>query len=398
MDAEESHSIGRRLREIRYSRRKSLAVIAGLAGISEGHLSRLERGERALDRRSLIVALANALEVSPSELTAVPAPAPDHRGETDATIEAVRHALMTVSHGVPGGQVLPVEAVRARVAASIDALCRCEREREVGAALPGLIRDVHTTITAGRDVAELLRLTTWLHTQATVPWLSITDAPVDLRSQALMLARHADGDDETAVPAGLIAAASARVGLAAGALDLAQAALDSVSVPTNSPKTMQLAGFLALRRSVVAAAAGRLGDVDASLAHATELAQRTGEGNAYGLGFGPIKVGLYRMAGLLEIGDNERAAGVAERLIPEAHANRSGQAAYWADYGRALARMRGRQQDAVIALRRAELISPHRIQRGPVIRTVLAELMARARRDAVGRELRGMAYRAGLQV
>jgi transcriptional regulator with XRE-family HTH domain len=61
--------IGRRLRQIRHARRKSLKVIAGLAGISESHLSRLESGERALDRRLLIQALANALEVAPTEIT-----------------------------------------------------------------------------------------------------------------------------------------------------------------------------------------------------------------------------------------------------------------------------------------------------------------------------------------
>ncbi len=49
----------------------------------------------------------------------------------------------------------------------VDALCRCEREREVGAALSGLIRDLHTTIAAGRDVADLLGLAIWLHTHAT---------------------------------------------------------------------------------------------------------------------------------------------------------------------------------------------------------------------------------------
>ncbi|MFD2419546.1 helix-turn-helix domain-containing protein [Amycolatopsis pigmentata] len=49
--------------------RASLSVIAGLAGISPSYLSRLESGDRALDRRSLIVSLANALEVAPSEIT-----------------------------------------------------------------------------------------------------------------------------------------------------------------------------------------------------------------------------------------------------------------------------------------------------------------------------------------
>lgn len=309
-------TIGARLHQIRLSRRKSLRVVAGLAGISASHLHRIETGQRALDSLSLITALADVLQISPSELVRLPAPAPGNGG-TDAAIEAVRRALMGASHGLPGGQALPVEVLRARVHATIDALCRCERERDAGTALPGLIRDLHTTLAAGRDTAELLSLTAWLHTQATVSWLSITEAPVDLRSHALMLARQAAGDRDTAASAGLVAAASARVGLAAGAFDLANAALDAVTVPTNTPQTMQLAGFLALRRSVVAAADGRSGDLNGSVEYATDLAGRTGEGNAYGLGFGPIKVGLYRMAGLLEIGDNERAAALAESLTPK---------------------------------------------------------------------------------
>ncbi len=390
-------SIGDRLRRIRRSRGKSQRVIAGLAGISTGYLSMLESGHRALDRQSLIVALADALEVAPSELTRLPTPAPAN-GETDSAIEAVRLALMAASHGLPGGMVLPVAVLGERVTTAVDALCRCEREREVGAALPALIRDLHTSIAAGRDVAELLELAAWLHTQATVSWLSLAGAPLDLRSQAIMLARHAAGEHGAAAPMGLVAASGARVALAGGAFDLAQSGLEAVTVPTNTPETMQLAGFLALRRSVVAAADNRPADVDPPLEHATELAARTGEGNAYGLGFGPVNVGLYRMAGLLESGDYERVVSLAEGMEPGAHGNRSRQAAYWADYGRALARVRGRHGDAVRALRRAEHISPHRIQRGPAVRQVLSELLTRSGQDTIGRELRGMAYRAGLPV
>ncbi|MGH3685778.1 MAG: hypothetical protein ACRDRU_00010 [Pseudonocardiaceae bacterium] len=54
--------------------------------------------------------------------------------------------------------------------------------------------------------------------------------------------------------------------------------------------------------------------------------------------------------------------------------------------------MQGRHDDAVIAFRRAEKIHPHRVQRDPFAREVLAELLARSPRGAVGRELRGMAY------
>ncbi len=93
MDAEDTR-IGRRLREVRYWRGKSLRVVAGLAGISEGYLSRLERGERPVDRRTLVVSLANALQVSPSELVGQPAMLDDRAmAEAQATIPAVRLAL-----------------------------------------------------------------------------------------------------------------------------------------------------------------------------------------------------------------------------------------------------------------------------------------------------------------
>jgi hypothetical protein len=52
----------------------------------------------------------------------------------------------------------------------------------------------------------------------------------------------------------------------------------------------------------------------------------------------------------------------------------------------------------VLALRRAEKLSPLHVARNPFVRDVLGELLTRANRDAIGRELRGLAYRAGLPV
>lgn len=103
MDADDdARTIGRRLRQVRHARRKSLRVVAELAGISAGHLSRIENGERALDRRSLIVALADALQISPAELTSLPVPAPVN-GSTDSAVDAVRVALLAAGTGLPGG-------------------------------------------------------------------------------------------------------------------------------------------------------------------------------------------------------------------------------------------------------------------------------------------------------
>ena len=68
MDAEDAVTIGQRLLLIRHAKGKSLAVVAELAGIAPSQLRRLESGERAADRRSLIVALAHALQIAPSDL------------------------------------------------------------------------------------------------------------------------------------------------------------------------------------------------------------------------------------------------------------------------------------------------------------------------------------------
>jgi hypothetical protein len=299
MDAEEARTIGRRVKQIRYARRKSLRVVAGLAGMSSNMLWRIERGERALDSLSEIAALANALEVASSDLRALPFPAPGNGG-TDMAVEAVRLALMAVNHRHPGGEVLPVGALRERVDALVGVGSEGDQE-STGRELPVLIRNLHTSLAAGRDVAELLDLTVLLHTQGTIGWLRTAGASVDLREQAALLARRAAEDRDTPAVMGLAAAGAVRVMMSTGAFGLAQVELDSVSVPTSSPELMQLDGMLALYRAELAAADDRPGDVDPALEHADELAERTGESNAYWLGFGPANTGFCRPSVALDL-------------------------------------------------------------------------------------------------
>jgi transcriptional regulator with XRE-family HTH domain len=390
---DEARTIGQRLRRIRKARRKSLEVIAGLAGMSIATLSRIENGLRALDSRSETVALANALGIAPSELTKLPVPAPCN-GDTDAGVEAVRLALWAVSRKRPGGQVVGVEELRARARAVEGS----DYQRR-GELLPSLIRDLHTSITAGHDVAELLKLAVLVHAQSTRGYLYIVGASLDLRREAATLAQRAAEELDESTMLGVAAWGGVIEMVAGGAFDLALEELDSVTVPTTTAESTQLAGMLSLSRSLVAAADRRPADVDAALEHAAELAQRTGQGNAYLMGFGPTNVGLWRMNAALEVKDYERAATIAENLNPAEHPSRERRATYWMDYGRALARIRGREDDAVLAFRTAEELFPMRVLRNPYVPDVLAELLARrSQRDAVGVELRGMAYRAGLPV
>ncbi len=387
--------MGQTLRQIRHARGKSLAVVAGLAGISTSYLSRLESGERALDRRSLILALAKALEVAPSEITRGAVGVSGELDE-DRSLGDVRLSLLSVSMGEPGGDITPTEALKARTTSLLEAQRQCDYAL-VGAELPSLMRDLHTTLDARRDEQELLKLAVLTHVQGTQAWLSDIGASTDLAWQAAATAKQAAERLEDPLYSAVSAFGTAFGLVSAGGFDLASRTLSEAEPSTDSAAGMQVAGMLALTQALVSAA--KLDDRErrAAIDHADDLAARTGDGNAMWFGFGPSNVGVWRMSVALEAGEHPEAARIAEAIDPSA-LTPARQSAYYREYGRALARLPKRQTDAVLMLRRAEKISPARIHRHPFMRSVLAELLTRAKRDAVGRELRGMAYRAGLHV
>ncbi|WP_054056069.1 helix-turn-helix domain-containing protein [Alloactinosynnema sp. L-07] len=385
--------IGYRLREIRHARRKSLEVVAGLAGISPSYLSRLESGKRALDRRSLIVALATALDVAPTEITTVALAAPGDV-EEERSLGPVRTALQAASYGEAMGQVRPLDELRDRVASVLDDQQSCEFAL-VGAALPGLINDLYTTLVTGTGDQAILRLLVLTQVQGTQGWLGDIGASLDLAWQASILAKRAsDRLDEPLYRA--VSGFGTAFGLiGAGGFDLAERVLADADPGRGGPAEMQAGGMLALAGSLVAAAKGE--DVDARLDYAADLALHVGDGNEFWFGFGPSNVGVWRMAVALESGRHEDAIHIAEQLDPAALRSPTRRSAYWRDYGRALAKIPSRRADAVMMLRAAERISPARIHRHPFTRAAIGELLAHARDDAIGREIRAMAYRAGVR-
>jgi tetratricopeptide (TPR) repeat protein len=326
--------------------------------------------------------------------------APPGEPATEVAVDEVRRALLEIGMGRLAGVPQPVEQLRARVNALLDAQQHCQHD-QVGALLPALIRDLHTAANAkGGNRAEALALVPLLHVQGTQAWLRDVGASLDLAWSAVALARQAAAELDDPGVLGVAAFGAAHGLMTAGTFDLAAEQLDDALriVGTVDSDRQQLTGMLTLTRSLLAAASGHRADVAPTLEQAAELAARTGEGNACWFGFGPTNIGTWEMAVALEDGDHGRAVAVAERLHADHIPSPQRRAAYWADYGRALTRVRGRTDEAVAALRRAELISPTRVHRHPFARETVTELLGRVRRDAVGRELRGIAYRAGVTV
>jgi transcriptional regulator with XRE-family HTH domain len=374
-------------------------VIAGLAGMSKSQLDRIERGEVALDKLSEIVALANALQVAPSDLMRLPVPAPAN-GHTDSTTEAVRLALDAIDTDRPGGLALPVAILRDQVA-KIHQQRRACQFAEVATDLPGLIRNLHTTLATGADHAEVLDLAVYLHVHVTRLWLAHAGAPADLLRRSVFLIRRLaqERDEATTLGAALFVVADAL--LAGGAFPLGQAELESIALPPTTADTAGLVSQVIVTHALAAVLNGRPGDVAAPVEAAVELAERFGETGAtdsLGFLFGPVDAGIFRMWLALEADEPDQAVSIARDVAPERHPFPVNRAHYWIQYGRALARLRGRRDDAVRALRMAEDIFPVKVRRDPLVREVIATLLPGTRRDAIGVELRGMAHRAGLPV
>jgi transcriptional regulator with XRE-family HTH domain len=398
LDSEEARAIGWALWRVRDDRGKSLRVVAELAGMSKDTLNRIERGllSPTLDQ---VYALAEVLQVSVSELTRLPFPAPAN-GHTDSSVEAIGLALDAIECGEPAGLVLPVTEL-------LDQVRHLHRQRrmcrfvEVATELPGLIRDIHTTLDTGTDHGELLGVAVYLHTHVTRMWLLTAEAPAHLLRRIVFLARRlAEERDEVATLA-MAGYGVAATLLTRGAVEPGRVALDSLTLPPTTAGTAGLVSQVTQKRALAAVRDDRPQDADPALDMAAELAQRFGATSTDPLGFmlSPADVGIERMDLALRASEPDRAVSVATTLHPERHPFTSGQADFWRTYGRALAQLGNRHEDAVRALRTAEDIHPAKVLRDPLIRDTLAVLLRHSRRGfSSDQELRGMARRARLFV
>ena len=92
----DTETTGARLRVLRRWRGMTLTELAGLAGVSVSFLSMVEHGQRMLDRRSHIAAVASALKVSETELVGGPHLSPDRlQSDPHMGIPPLRVALQT---------------------------------------------------------------------------------------------------------------------------------------------------------------------------------------------------------------------------------------------------------------------------------------------------------------
>lgn len=393
---EPSSVIGRRLREVRVWRGLSLRSVAELSGLSASYLSLIERGRRPVERRSMLEALAAALRVAPSELGAS---FPDTIADRDleqawSGVTAVEQTLTDIELGeaTPGRDPITWEQARVQ-------LVELERRANVSdfpgqaVILPGLVADLNAMMRTPEHRKALVGLCVAYHAAAAmVRVLGVRGLPT-LAAWRLQSAAEALAD-----PAWL-GLSTLRVAFASGrarSIVVADRGISALGNHLDDRRCREMAGMLHLVASLAESTLGRPDRSADRLDEAGALARDLDDGLGFGgMMFGPSNVQAWRVTSALEQ-DPGRAVDLAEACRIDALATPSRQAEVWADLGRGLAMVRGRRADAVTALRTAEELAPVRIRAQPLVRETVTGLLQQARRDAGGRELRGMAYRMGL--
>jgi transcriptional regulator with XRE-family HTH domain len=376
--------IGAQVVAWRRRRGMSQRVLAGLAGISQPYLSQIETGSRPVERRSTLVGLADALQVSVDELTGRPGD-PTNPSKTHAAplVPAIRAAIIMRK----AGETRPSDG------ASLDAAVAASTAGDyvtLGPMLPDLIGSC-----AGPDLVRVGCEAMWyLNHQG---YVDLACAMADLT----LAEAQRDGAPTWLGVAEFVRAGSFPPETSVLAASLAGRAADGMQSAAADPAVRQAYGLLHLRAALNAAAAADAPSASAHLDEAAGEAATLGEpADGHGLcslGFGPTTVALWRLAVYADLGEHDAVISAAQRVDPRHTPIPYRQARYWMDLGRALAGV-GRDNDAVVALLRAETVCPQWVRLRPEVRDTVGTVLRRTRRSAVPAPLRRAAQMAGMEV
>lgn len=399
MEAPRDRGIGVRIREVRTWRRQSLRAVAELAGISEAYLSMIERGRRSADGRQLVEAIADALQVAPSELLGEPSPLVDPVSrEAHAGIEDIGIAL---AHNRLGQPYLEqprswpeVQADLRRFLGQLVPDCDYQAQAVL---LPGLLEDLYATHAADpqhRQNSLVGLMYALQHAAALLKNLGAHGMPL-LASMHMRYVADELGDPAWA------GVAEWRVGQSSGGdrrrmLTVSRRAAEALDGDPD-PRSRQVVGMLHLNAALASASVGRADDARTHLGEARDLVEATNGHDFADMHFGLPNWSVWRVAVGVELGEGPAVAEVAQQVqAPELPAaERRGM--FYGDWARGMAQDKTTRDHAVVLLRQAEQAAPQRVRTNPYLRDTVADLMRRTRGHAA-RDVRGIAYRMGLAV
>jgi transcriptional regulator with XRE-family HTH domain len=396
--------IGQRIARQRRRRGLSQVVVAGLVGRSESWLSQVERGHRSIDSHSVLVRLAEVLNVDISQLTSGDSGAVMAKYEGTAAIRAAMlqyESLPDMIKSHSGQQ--PRLTWLGHQLRRANGLYQAARYDEAGRLLPDLITAVEraSLTKAGRERRSALTLTALVYQSAAMTLSRVGEADLawTAADRSLSAARMGDRPLLAAVSAYRLGYVLIRQKRAQEAEDLAVSAHDALAASTRRPSPLVLSVRGGLCLVAVMAAATRFDRVatDRHLSSARELAELVGiDRNDFWSAFGPTNVVIHEISAALSFGDAKLALKRAENIDAEQLGpgllGRRAQVSL--DIARAYAIQR-KDAAAVNTLLRAEQLSPELVRYDQRTNDLLTELVRREHRVSTP-DLRGLAHRAGV--
>ncbi|MFF0532104.1 helix-turn-helix domain-containing protein [Nocardia amikacinitolerans] len=399
-DPDQDRYVGRQVRIIRRRRGMSQQVLADLAGLSRGAIAKYENGERPVDSRRILLALAQALGVSLGDLTGHeqerrdPSAAGFHTAVPD--IETVLWTQGNVTDTRPARSLddlasLAVEATRLRA--------DCQYAK-LGPMLAPMLTDGYRHV---RDMPDDERA--WdvfgaiAHGAASA--LKTRGYPALAWTAAQEAQRAAEHIGNRAALASVAFCRSqillSRPGALPAALRDAQSTAERLSAEVRTVGEVETAGMLHLQASLVTAALG--GDPEPHLTEAVEQAGRLssakpGTSIVRNLTFRPANVTLWRMSAAMERREPGEVLKLAPLVSPGDLPAEGRRAQYFVEIGRAHAMQRS-YRESLHALLRAEHVAPQHVRNMTHVRELVGHMMRKARRDLTIGDLGRFAQRVG---
>lgn len=386
----ERMTIGERVAFYRRRRGMAQVVLAGLVARTEDWLSRVENNHIELDRLSVIRSLAEALDVTISDLIAEPTLLDWTTDSGVSTIPALRAVLMDYRQIAPSfadeapANPSNLDSLQHDVGEVFDAY-QASRYGYVAGRCPLVLADALRAARAARpdDSNRAYALLALSYQSAVSVLTKLGEA--DLAWTASERGLQAAHQSENPVVLGSLFRSVAHALLSTGRFQagakLVEAAADVLRphIGTRADEALlSVYGTLFLTGAVAAARAEDRATSAAFLTEAQEYAGRLGrDANAMWTAFGPTNVAIHRMTVAMELGDVQIAVDLAPRIdasgLPTERRVR-----HAIETARAYT-ARNRRDDALAIVLQAEQLAPEQIRHHAMSRQLVLSWLRNSR-------------------
>lgn len=369
-------------------------VLAGLAGVDQSFISKVESGLKGVERRSTLIALAKALHVSVADLLGQPGdPTDPIRSEAAAVVPAIRAAIIEIEEGERRTSEIGDDEFDALVE-RVDALRATSDYGAMAPLTPSFLFEA-----AARGGIALVRAAY----EASVCLRNLGYRDLSLPAARIAVAAAQEAEHTAWLGAArFVHTLAMPIETAATTARIAERSLAALQAEAADVDVRQTLGQMHLSASMACAVDGRADDAQAHLDEARREAASLGDpqdGVGFNLcSFGPTNLALWSMNVAIELGEYGRVIEMSKTFTPAPLRMANRHQTYWMSCGRALAHSGRTDREALAAFMHAERTAPLAFSLHPMARDAVAAMVRRARHRSVSDDLRIMARRLGVEV